>query len=65
MFKKLTIIICVLLLYYGCWYSFEFINPWIGILMAIILTALLGDYIYSKITEKKIRSKKKIKININ
>lgn len=41
--RKSIFIICYIALYYGCWYTFEFINPWIGIIAAILITALLID----------------------
>lgn len=34
------------------WYIFEFINPWIGIIAAIIVTALTIDKIILKIKQK-------------
>lgn len=43
---------------YGIWYSFEFINPWIGIIAVILILAWVADYII-----KKAKKTNKSKIN--
>lgn len=49
----------VLGILYGVWYSFEFINPWIGIIAVILILAWIIDYFIKK--AKKLSKTNKLK----
>lgn len=52
MILKYTVKIMLLLaLFYGLWYSYEFINPWIAIIAGILITAFFIDKLINKINK--------------
>jgi predicted PurR-regulated permease PerM len=42
-------IVLLLILAYGLWYSYEFVNPWISIIIAALISAYLIDKIINKL----------------
>lgn len=43
--KNTLIVLVLLILFYGMWYCYEFVNPWVGILLGIIALAIIADRI--------------------
>lgn len=50
--KSTMYVLLFLIVLWLAWFTFEFINPWIGIIAAIIVTALTIDRIILKLKEK-------------
>lgn len=53
-FKFTLRVIIFISFLYGIWYTYEFINPWIGIIAGILITAFIIDRIINK---SKIKNK--------
>jgi len=52
MVLKYTIkIMLMLALFYGLWYSYEFINPWVSIIAAMLITAFTIDKLIKQINK--------------
>ena len=53
MILKITIkILLLLIILYGIWYLYEFINPWLSIILLILLIARTTDQIIKQLKTK-------------
>ena len=45
-------LLCVSVLLYASWWTFEFVDAWAGVLAFVIVLIFLGVYIEKKVKEK-------------